>query len=147
MNLEQYPFVSKSNHLSFSFNSKGPKGIIKKVVLFRQLYRNENIYNLGFGDWDEIKHGINDRVISNNKDTEKVLATVSSAVLEFSRHYPKAIIYVKGSTPSRTRLYQMGVGNYFKRIKELYVIYGFRNEAWEKFSPGRNYHAFSITCK
>lgn len=145
MNIEKYLFISKDNHQAFAFNSCGPKGTIKKVVLFSQINEwDENIYNLSFGDWDEIKQEIDDKVISNNGDREKVLATVAATVLEFSKHFPKTLIYVKGSTESRTRLYQIGISNYLGEINEFFDIYGFRNGDLEKFRTGRTYEAFFI---
>ena len=73
--------------------------------------RNANgitYFNLGFGDQDESTGKINDLTISNNSDTDRILATVAATILEFTAHFPDAIVYVKGSTPARTRLYQMG---------------------------------------
>ena len=88
MNMEKYLFVSKNNHQVFTFNSCGPKRTIKKVVSFSKIkVWNENIYNLSFGDWDEINQEICDKIISNNGDREKVLATVALTVLEFSLHF------------------------------------------------------------
>jgi len=148
MNIEKYPYVSKSNHLAYFFKSSGPKGTLKKGVLFRRISdRNNNIYNLSFGDWDENKSGIADRVITNNGDREKVLATVALIVLEFSAYFPSRLIYIEGSTASRTRLYQMRINKYFAEINDIFLVVGYKNEIWEIFSPSRNYEAFVIIRK
>jgi len=144
----RYPIESKPDHQSFEFDSLGSKGRIKKVVLYTQLKElNENIYNLSFGDWDESSQEINYEVNSNNGDGKMVLATVALTALEFSKHFPEAIIHIKGSTSSRTRLYQMGINSYFMEINELFHIIGFKNSAWEIFEPNRNYEAFVIKRK
>lgn len=52
--------------------------------------------------------------ISNNHDTKKVLSTVARAVLDFLEQNPQAIVMARGSTPSRTRLYQMGTAEFWR---------------------------------
>ncbi|HVU85209.1 MAG TPA: hypothetical protein VHC50_10230 [Puia sp.] len=148
MNLEKYPYVSKSDHQAFFFKSSGPKGIIKKGVLFRRISeRNDNIYNISFGDWNEVRSRINDRVISNNGDREKVLATVALIILEFSAYFPHRLIYMEGSTASRTRLYQMGINKHYAEISNIFDVIGCRNGTWEIFKWNRNYEAFVMIRK
>ena len=74
MNLERYEFTANENFLEYEFYSKGPKGIIKKVVEFTPNSSYGKIYvNLSFGDWDEKKKIINDTIVSNNMDMKKIL--------------------------------------------------------------------------
>ncbi len=122
MNLNKYPLVSTNEHLTFEFLSEGPNGSIKKVVYFEAI--GDNLFNLAFGDWSEFEQGIDDKVRSNNHDRDKVMATVAATVIEFIKHYPKAIIFAKGSTPSRTRLYQIGIFANWHEISQLFVIEG-----------------------
>lgn len=148
MYLDRYQTISTDNHTVFEFYSEGPKGRIKKVIVFsKPLNRHENIFNLAFGDWDEKQQKLNDRVISNNNDRGKVLATVASSVLEFIEHYPDAIVYAEGSTPPRTRLYQIGISTYISEITQWLEVYGFRFGNWEPFQPGQNYEAFAVKIK
>jgi hypothetical protein len=63
------------------------------------------LYNLAFGDKDHSTGEIDDKVISNNGDSEKVLATVVATVYAFTDKYPETWIYATGSTKARTRLY------------------------------------------
>src|SRR5258706_7276396 len=108
MNLNIYDLDTKSNFLSFEFYSEGPKGKIKKIVQFRKLlvHNSQNdIYNLAFGDFNEEEGKIDDLVVSDNKDPEKVLATVATAVLSFMKQNPGAWVFAQGSTYSRTRYY------------------------------------------
>ena len=145
MNIEKYPYVSKRNHKTFLFESVGPKGTIKKIVSFKLINEQyQHICNLSFGDRDKTKSGINDRVVSNNGDRTKVLATVALTVLEFFRYFPDAVVCVEGSTPSRTRLYQMEISAHLIEIYEFFDIYGLNNGEPEKFRPGTNYEGFVI---
>ncbi len=145
MNIKQYSLLSDSLHLAYKFESVGPRGIIKKLVSFRKIKSLKgNYYNLSFGDWEEINGDLNDLVISNNKDTAKVLFTVYQTVLEFSKHYPRANILIIGSTRSRTRLYQMIIAQNIGEIDKQFGIQGLKNGIWEEFKNGINYEAFLV---
>jgi len=52
---------------------------------------------------------VNDYIKNDNKDRNKILATVAAAVYEFTSHYPDRFIFFVGSTPERTRLYRMAL--------------------------------------
>src|SRR4030095_14112140 len=105
MNLNYYEYSISEDFLSYEFCSEGPNGKIKKVIRFTLMVVSGRIsFNLGFGDLQE-DGTINDIVASNNQDTERVLATVAHAVIEFTNYFPNARIYCEGSTPSRTRRY------------------------------------------
>lgn len=145
MDLEKYTLVSDSKHIVFEFLSEGPRGRIKKLVFFQEI--GNHIFNLFFGDWDEYEGRINDDIRSNNKDRDKVLATVASAVIEFMKYYPGAIIQAKGLTAARTRLYQMGILANLNEINRLFIIEGYFEGKWCAFERGRNYSAFTIKAK
>ena len=102
----------------------------------------KNLYNLGFGDKNIDTGEMDDMVISNNGDGEKVLATVVATLYAFTEKYKNAIVYAKGSTKSRTRLYKIGITKYLDEVKEDFEIYGQLDEKWEKFQKNRNYQAF-----
>src|SRR5206468_5388623 len=85
---------------------------------------------------------LNDSVISNNGDSEMVLATVVESVLRFTDENPDAWIYATGSTPSRTRLYRMGISKYLMEIETEFEVYGQRNDRWEEFERNVDYEAF-----
>jgi ribonucleotide monophosphatase NagD (HAD superfamily) len=106
----------------------------------------ENVYNLGFGDYDEKTSGINDLNVTNNGDSLKVLATVASTVYAFIEKHPNAWILATGSTSVRTRLYRMGITNNLAEIELDFIILGYnKNEQWESFLIGEDYEAFLIT--
>lgn len=81
-------------------------------------------------------------MVTNNSDQQKVLATVASIVLDFTTKFPDVLVYAKGSTPARTRLYQMGIRVHFRQVESVLFIYGYRNNGWELFQPRVNYEAF-----
>lgn len=149
MNLEQYNIEASNDFLEYHFYSEGPKGAIKKVVRFTKVNASSfTYYNLGFGDWKEEDNAIDDFVISNNQDAERVLATVAATVMDFSNHYPDFFIYAEGSTNSRTRRYQMGINKYWKEIESIFEVFGLvENEGFKSFEKGRNYLAFIIRRK
>ena len=79
MNLPKYPLASSDKMMTFEFISEGPRGLIHKLVRF-QPTNLKGVYNLAFGDKDHTTGEIDDTVISNNEDSEKVLATVVATV-------------------------------------------------------------------
>jgi len=145
MNLDCYDLDTKSNFLSFEFHSSGPKGKIKKIIQFKKLIAPDTqngIYNLAFGDYNEAADKIDDLVVSNNKDSEKVLATVATAVVYFTDEYPDALVFVQGSTPSRTRYYLMGITKHLQEISNSFEIWGALSDSeWELFEKSRPYKA------
>src|SRR5438477_13030746 len=111
MNLPRYSLAASKKFTSFEFVSEGPKGRIPKIVKFSET-KIKDVYNLAFGDLIRDTNEIDDEIISNNKDSEKVLATVVAAVYAFTDQYQKAWVYATGSTIARTRLYRIGITKY-----------------------------------
>jgi len=104
--------------------------------------------DLGFGDWNDKEKTIDDFVVSNNQDAERVLATVASTVMDFAEHYPNAVIYIEGSTPTRTRRYQMGISKYWNEINANFEVYGLIElQGFQRFVTGMNYQAFVVQKK
>ncbi len=147
MNKAKYLYKSEELLLYYEFISEGPKGSIKKIVEYTET-STENVYNLGFGDYDEEAKSINDISVTNNGDSLKVLATVASTVYAFTEKYPAAWILATGSTSVRTRLYRMGITNNLAEITEDFAVYGFTEiGVWEEFIDGEDYEAFLLTKK
>jgi hypothetical protein len=131
----------------FEFFTEGPRGRIKKVVQY-SLTGTKNVYNLGFGDFDEDTGEISDLSVTNNGDSLRVLATVASTVYAFMKKYPDAWIFVTGSTPARNRLYRMGISNNLDEISTDFFVYGYTSDGlWEVFTAGAAYEAFLLTKK
>ena len=146
MNLPHYNYTT-TDFQEYEFYSVGPKGAIKKIVRFQQIQEDPVIYNLAFGDQDPITGDINDSVTSNNEDRDIVLVTVARTVIEFCDHHGDHFILAKGSTPVRTRLYQMGIAANWNEIESLLYVYGYVNGEWRPFRKAVNYEAFIVIRK
>lgn len=123
------------------------KGQILKSVRFVKIKGVRNVYNLAFGDKRKGSNRINDRVVSDNQDRDKVLATVSSTVIFFTNHRPKANIFFRGSTDARTRLYQMAIAKYHEELSNRFAILGLTKNGWIPFEKNTTYIAFLINRK
>lgn len=141
MKLPKYQLKAEKSLMVFEFVSEGPKEQIPKLVKYSET-NLKGLFNLAFGDKDQHTGEINDTAISNNSDSEKVLATVVSTLYAFTDKHKGAYVLATGSTRSRTRLYRMGITKYFEEIKNDFFIYGLRNEEWEFFEKEIEYEAF-----
>lgn len=146
MLLDRYEYSSERLALFYEFISEGPKGRIRKIVEYTPT-TIENVYNLAFGDYDDTIGGINDKIITNNGDSQKILATVASTVYAFTGKYSEAEIYATGSTAARTRLYRMGLTHNLIEISKDFFVFGLRDKLWEQFWVGEDYEAFFVTGK
>ena len=141
MNLPKYPLASSDNMMTFEFISEGTKGLIHKFVKFQPTNLKE-VYNIAFGDKDHSTGDIDDMVISNNGDSEKVLASVVSTIYAFTDKFPDTWIYATGSTKSRTRLYRIGITKFLPEVEENFEVLGERNDEWEAFRKDIEYESF-----
>lgn len=146
MNLPQYNSTT-SDFKEYEFFSIGPKGKIKKLVSFTKFHDDPIIYNLAFGDADPETGLINDLVTSDNKDRDIVLATVSNTIHKFCDHYGDHLIFAAGSTPARTRLYQMAISKFLNYIKLEFDVYGILNDEIFEFRQNVNYESFLVKRK
>jgi uncharacterized protein DUF6934 len=143
---DRYPLTVGETSMVYEFFSDGVNGKILKLVVYREtnLY---DFYNLGFGDKNEKTGRIDDRVITNNGDNQKVLVTVASSLLEFTNKYPGAMVYATGTTKSRTQLYRMGISNNLEMIETNFEVFGQHKYGWELFRKGVEYDAFFVKRK
>lgn len=146
MNLPQYKTNPDEDLHSFSFISEGKNGKIEKVIRYEKI--TNDVFNLGFGDKDPITGKINDKVVTNNGDTEKVLATVVSTVFTFTERNPNAYIYTTGTNHVRNRLYRRGITKYLSESLDTFAIYGMLpNQEFEIFNPNTDYVGFLLHLK
>lgn len=143
---ERYELESDKTLMLFEFVSEGPKGKVHKVIQYSET-NLKDFYNLGFGDKDHDKGSINDTIITNNNDSQKVLATVASTAYAFTEKYPDAWIYATGSSKARTRLYRMGITNNLVEINKDFMVYGLKDNQWREFKKDVEYNAFLIKRK
>ena len=146
MKLDRYELKSDDPLSTFGFFSEGSKGKMDKVIQFTPVNQH-GLYNLGFGDKDSKTGEIDDRAITDNGDSEKVLATVVAAVYAFCDERPDAWIYATGSTAARTQLYRMGINKYFEAVAQDFEIYGQTESEWEFYEKGKDYQAFVVRRK
>jgi len=146
MKLPRYPLSSDDKLTTFEFTSEGPKGRISKIVQFTQT-NLKDVYNLALGDKDHETGVIDDVAISNNNDSEKILATVVATVYAFTDKNPNAWVYATGSTATRTRLYRMGITKYLLEVKSDFDVFGELEDKWEPFKKGKNYLGFLVKRK
>jgi len=148
MHLERYNYFT-NDYQAYEFFSEGPKGRIRKLVIFTKIPETEpSIYNLAFGDAHPVTGELDDAVISNNEDRDIVLATVANTIATFCDYYGNHYIYAEGSTASRTRLYQMGITSLWNEISADFEVYGLKDSTWKLFVPySLNYEAFLVRRK
>ena len=146
MKLPRYHLKSNERLTTFEFVSEGPKGLIHKLIQFTPT-NLKGVYNLSFGDKDPNTGKINDTSISNNGDSEKVLATVVASVYAFTDKNPDAWVYATGSSKSRTRLYRMGISKYYAGVKKEFEVYGEASDDWEVFDKDKDYDGFLVRRK
>ncbi|GEP98418.1 DUF6934 family protein [Chitinophaga cymbidii] len=150
MHLDKYEYLADQTFASFMFQSNGPRGSIRKIVNYQEVFPfpdGRPVINLGFGDWDEDIEKVDDSILSNNQDRDKVLATIASTIVEYTDIHGKMPIYAQGNTPVKTRLYQMAMNAHLHDIEQLFWVFGLSKGNWTKFEPGINFEAFMIIRK
>jgi hypothetical protein len=147
MRYEKYDVEASEDLITFDFISIGPKGLIEKRIQFQKI-DDSDIYNLAFGDVNAETQDFDDTSVSNNKDTEKVLATVAATVYSFTDRYPNTLVFATGSTSVRTRLYRIGISKNLEELKERFDVFGMLdNNVWVEYEKDMPYTAFYITKK
>lgn len=148
MYLERYNYVIAESFQEYKFYSRGPKGKIEKFVSFAlQNLEGKTYLSLTFGDSTEKNSEIDLLSVSNNGDREKILTTIFTIIVDFLNRFPDMAVYAVGSTPSRTRLYQLSITKYWDIITPRLNVYGLRNKSWELFEKNTTYTAFVFTKK
>jgi len=146
MKLPRYELVAEKSLRVYQFTSEGPKGQIQKLIKFSETAL-KGYYNLAFGDKNTETGDIDDTVVSNNGDSEQVLATIVSSVYMFTETNRDVWIYATGSTKARTRLYRIGITKYIDEVKQDFFVYGQLEGEWEEFKKDIDYNAFVVRRK
>ncbi|MCU0374216.1 MAG: hypothetical protein MUF24_02820 [Chitinophagaceae bacterium] len=146
MILDRYEIKAGEKLLTFEFLSEGKNGKVLKVVQFQPM-NIPDLFNLAFGDKDLQTGQIDDMVVTDNGDSDKVLATVVATVYAFVNEYPNSWIYATGSTAARTRLYRMGINKYYHIVVNDFVLMGLQHNEWEPYEFGKSYQAFAVHKK
>jgi hypothetical protein len=147
MRLEQYESTSNKSQTTFHFISEGRKGRILKKIRYTKVKGYKKLYNLAFGDVKNKSGGIDDRVVTDNQDREKIIATVACTVILFLNHHPKSFVVFRGTNAVRNRLYQMAINKYLDELSETFDIKGAFDKKWQSYEKNVNYSAFLISLK
>lgn len=145
MSAQRYRVEEFDNGFTYRFFSEGPRGRIQKLVRYAEI--EPGLFNLTFGDYHSGSDMLDDLARSDNGDREKILASVAYTVFDFFDIHPDSAIFFKGSTGSRTRLYQMAIAHRWREIGLGFDVKGFFGGNWITFERGRNYSAFLIRRK
>lgn len=149
MNEPAYPFRISDDALDYQFESVSEQRIIAKIVQFTPFADNALLYNLGLGD--VLPDGtLDDSTVTNNRDMNRVMATVFRTIVVFFEHYPSKLVYFQGSDKGgvRTRLYRVLIARELDKAVELFTIYGrCANDSIEEFVPNREYIGFIFQRK
>ncbi len=122
MRYESYEAAKIADDFSyFDFVSIGRKGVFPKRIIF---IRTEfaDVYILAFG-YVTKDNDVDDFFISDNGDRNKILATVAVAVTIYTEQYPERMIYFKGSSKARTRLYRIAIGLNLEELLLTFEIF------------------------
>jgi hypothetical protein len=150
MSLKAYSVERIGNDPVFVFESVNPKTGLRifKIVTFSQIKKGEELYfNLGFGDFDEKTGKVNDRIVSDNGDMRKVLATAVSTLDTFFNEQPDVKVHVTGSDRVRNKYYQKLVKDYLAEIQDKYTIQGFKDNKIEDFQSKSEYEFLLVSLK
>jgi len=144
MDQPKYEF-KRTNELHFDFISVGKKGEIHKRVTFIEL--QYGFFNMGLGDLNPETGEVDYFSVSDNGDRNTVLATVSEIIESFFELYPSHTVYFKGTSNSRTRLYQMAINHFYDELSERFHILGELDDKMTRFKRNTNYKSFLILKK
>jgi hypothetical protein len=148
MKYEAYSDIRERRDLGvFDFISMGKCGTIPKRISFIPTAL-PYVYNLAFGNLKE-DGKIDDISVSDNGDRNKILATLARVIDQYTRKYPERLIYFRGSTKERTRLYRMAVGLNLEELSETFDIYAEMNNDFDfvPFHKNMEITAFLIKRK
>jgi hypothetical protein len=145
MDYEPYNLFATEQNTRFQFQSIGKRGVFEKVISFVRL--NDDIFNLALLDYDPRSGEESDLSISDNGDLPEILVTTMKAIMLFLEKHPEKYIYFKGSTESRTRLYQISINKTFSFLKNDLIVMGQQNGEWIHFEPNVSFESFLIAKK
>jgi hypothetical protein len=146
-NEERYPYLVSTNFLEYGFESKGPSGVIRKIVRLIRISDSPLVFNLALTDFDERTGMLDDKRVSNNQDREKIFSTVLSIAIDFTNHFLEAKILLEGNTEARKRLFKISISTNLVEIEKMFIVYGFTRDGWEIFNKDSVYQALWVYFK
>jgi len=137
---QAYLTEGNEENTRFQFQSVGRRGVFEKVVFFTPL--TFDTFNLSLVDYDTETGNYNDISVTDNGDMKEILVTVISTIHKFMESNPSKRIFFKGSTPARTRLYQIAISKIYSPEQSDLCISGLRDGQWFSFEPNINFESF-----
>ena len=144
MNDPFYEFDSLNNATRFDFLSIGKKEIHKAVIYSRSA--DPQIFSLSLAS--VLPDATLDfKTTSNNGDLKTILATVIQTLRTFFDAHPKALVVFAGNTKSRSRLYNIMIGQEFDHASENFKIFGIKGNDIEPFIRNSSYDSFLVSLR
>ena len=146
MKIAKYETQDESNHLRYSFISKG-ESEITKVIAYQKLSYAIDIptkgsltaYNLAFGDKIGDTQEIDDKADSNNGDMRMAFNTVLYTIPTFFSIYSDTCVVVQGSDERRKRAYSNFVTRNYETLIRDYMFFGVTGTIFTPFIKGTVY--------
>lgn len=142
---EAYLTTSNDENTRFQFQSVGKRGVFEKVIYFTPL--TVDTYNLSLVDYDSATDSYDDLSVTDNGDMPEIIVTVISTIHKFLNSNPGNKIYFEGSTPARTRLYQISISKIYDPVQSDLLISGLQGGRWYLFEPNVNFEGFLVEKK
>lgn len=143
---EYWPLEVSEENRVYTFLSCGPSGNIDMTIQFTPTEEN-GIFNLAFGILDR-GGKMDDVIINNNGDRNKIIATVIAAINEFTYHYPGKLAYFSGHTKERNKLYKGALSIYLEQWLQGYTIWALKEDnSFELFKKNTSYFGYIIKEK
>jgi len=144
MNDPFYEFNSLNHATRFDFLSIGRKQIPKAVIYNQSA--DPQIFSLSLANVLS-DASLDFKTTSNNGDLKTVLATVIQTLTVFFNVYPEALVIFTGNTRSRSRLYNILIGQEFDNTSERFKIFGIKGNNIEPFARNSCYDSFLVCLK
>jgi hypothetical protein len=142
---EPYTLDISEYDTCFSFQSIGKNGMVKKMIYFSP--NGEDMFNLTLVDIDPKTGKENDKSRTNNGDLPAIMATVVTAMLLFLETYPDKMIYFKGNSKEREKLYQIQTNIFYPALQEKLTVLGELNCYWYDFEANIPFENFIVARK
>jgi hypothetical protein len=148
MKYESYDAAVISDDYSiFEFTSVGPKGAVRKRVLFRPT-GYADMFDLALGDIVPDSPDIDDKTIINNEDRDKILATVARIIETYTAIHAERWVCFRGNTKAKTRLYRMAISVNIKELSKRFEIHGvLEDDTVLPFETAQPFYAFLVRRK
>jgi hypothetical protein len=141
--------ISQVSKYIFEFPSIGKKHLLKQVV-FSKMNNSHNDYNLSLGTVLE-NGAVNFLDSSNNGDVIKVFITVIKCVKTFASAVPDSVIFFKGNTEQKNRVYNEILRRHYDEFSVDFNIFGVNNidgkSSVSKFNRKKDYSSFYLKAK